>query len=60
MEIYGMSECTGPHILNKFDKQRVGTIGTPMEGLEAMTENVEGDHDTRFWLFKCYFDIRKK
>jgi len=42
-----MSECTGPHILNKFDRQRVGTIGTPLKGLEAKIEKVEGDHDTR-------------
>ena len=34
-ELWGMSEVTGGGLLNPPDRPRVGTVGTPMPGLEA-------------------------
>ncbi len=48
LEIYGMSECSGPHTVNSFEAQRIGSIGKSMRGLQTKTGSAEGDHDTRY------------
>jgi len=32
LEIYGMSECTGPHLSNTYQVQKLGTIGKELPG----------------------------
>lgn len=34
LEVYGMSECTGPHTVNTPDKCQFGTVGTVLDGVE--------------------------
>lgn len=34
LEVYGMSECTGPTTLSPADDFRLGTVGKPIEGTE--------------------------
>ena len=33
-EVYGMTECTAPSIANRPGESRIGTVGTPMAGVE--------------------------
>ncbi len=37
MEVYGMSECTGPATFSTPDKYRFGKVGTPIRGTEVKT-----------------------
>jgi long-chain-fatty-acid--CoA ligase ACSBG len=41
LELFGQSECTGPHAVNKLDAFKVGTVGRPMIG----TRTKLGDGD---------------
>ena len=36
MELFGQSECTGPHTVNTYDAFKLGTVGRPMLGTETM------------------------
>lgn len=38
-EVYGMSECSGPHTVNVKEKCKVGTVGIPMDGVELKLFN---------------------
>ncbi len=35
MEIYGMSECTGPQVANVSGRHRLGTLGHTVPGLHT-------------------------
>ena len=41
MELFGQSECTGPHAINSIHAFKIGTVGRPMSG----TETKLGDGD---------------
>jgi long-chain-fatty-acid--CoA ligase ACSBG len=43
MEIFGQSECTGPHTVNKYSAFKLGTVGRPMPGTETKTEEENGE-----------------
>lgn len=30
-EVFGQSECTGPHTYNKADAWKIGSVGRPLE-----------------------------
>jgi long-chain-fatty-acid--CoA ligase ACSBG len=34
-EVYGQSECTGPHAMNKDGAWKIGTCGIPLKGVET-------------------------
>jgi long-chain-fatty-acid--CoA ligase ACSBG len=36
MEIFGQSECTGPHAVNTYEAFKVGSVGRPMPGTETI------------------------
>ncbi|MEX1249212.1 MAG: AMP-binding protein, partial [Acidimicrobiia bacterium] len=35
-ELYGLSECSGPAVSNRPASNRIGTVGTPLPGVEIM------------------------
>lgn len=39
MEVYGMSECTGPQTVNKPGARKTGSVGRPMDGTELRLMN---------------------
>ena len=39
LEIYGMSECCGPHTGNTPEQQGVGTVGRTLAGLQTKIDN---------------------
>jgi long-chain-fatty-acid--CoA ligase ACSBG len=43
MEIFGQSECTGPHSVNMYTAFKVGTVGRPMLGTETMVAEGSGE-----------------
>lgn len=43
MEIYGMSECSGPQTTNLKNQQRVGSIGKDIVGFHTKIDPVEGE-----------------
>jgi long-chain-fatty-acid--CoA ligase ACSBG len=36
MELFGQSECTGPHASNKLEAFKIGSVGRPLPGTETM------------------------
>uniref|UniRef100_A0A7S2UWN0 AMP-dependent synthetase/ligase domain-containing protein n=1 Tax=Fibrocapsa japonica TaxID=94617 RepID=A0A7S2UWN0_9STRA len=42
-EIFGQSECTGPHTLNTPDAWKIGTIGRPLLGSESRVAEGTGE-----------------
>jgi long-chain-fatty-acid--CoA ligase ACSBG len=43
MELFGQSECTGPHCVNRYTAFRVGTVGRPLLGTETMIADGNGE-----------------
>lgn len=47
LELYGMSECAGPHSLNLINQWRLGSVGHSMDGaylkLDKPDESGEGE-----------------
>jgi long-chain-fatty-acid--CoA ligase ACSBG len=43
MELFGQSECTGPHTVNMYDGFKVGTVGRPLLGTETKLDPVTGE-----------------
>jgi long-chain-fatty-acid--CoA ligase ACSBG len=43
MELFGQSECTGPHAVNTYKAFKVGTVGRPMIGTETMLDKDTGE-----------------
>lgn len=42
-EVFGQSECTGPHTISFEKEWRIGTCGRPMLGTESMTQIESGE-----------------
>jgi long-chain-fatty-acid--CoA ligase ACSBG len=42
-EVFGQSECTGPHTISFYDEWRIGTCGRPMYGTESITQIESGE-----------------
>lgn len=42
-EIFGQSECTGPHTVNKHGAWKVGTVGRPLPGTETVIVEETGE-----------------
>jgi len=43
MELFGQSECTGPHAVNTYSAFKFGTVGRPMLGTETKTDEDSGE-----------------
>lgn len=43
MELFGQSECTGPHAVNNYKAFRYGTVGRPLPGTETMIADGTGE-----------------
>ena len=43
MEVFGQSECTGPHTINSFDAWKIGTVGRPMPGTVTKIDPDNGE-----------------
>lgn len=43
MELFGQSECTGPHTVNKLAAFKVGTVGRPLPGTETKRDPETGE-----------------
>ncbi|TMW57044.1 hypothetical protein Poli38472_002969 [Pythium oligandrum] len=42
-EIFGQSECTGPHSINLPGKWKIGSIGNPLQGTRTRIDQVTGE-----------------
>ena len=49
MELYGMSECTGPHCNNVYENWRLGSVGKHMGGVytKIAEKNEKGNGEVR-------------
>lgn len=43
LEIYGMSECSGPHLSNTYENQKIGTIGKELAGFHNKIKDVQNE-----------------
>jgi len=43
LEIYGMSECSGPQLSNTYENQKLGTIGKELAGFHNKIKPVQND-----------------
>jgi long-chain-fatty-acid--CoA ligase ACSBG len=43
MELFGQSECCGPHSVNKLKAFKIGTVGRPLPGTETKIDEVTGE-----------------
>jgi long-chain-fatty-acid--CoA ligase ACSBG len=43
LELFGQSECTGPHSINQYDAFKLGTVGRPMLGTETKINSQTGE-----------------
>ena len=43
MELFGQSECTGPHASNRLEAFKIGSVGRPMPGTETMISPENGE-----------------
>jgi long-chain-fatty-acid--CoA ligase ACSBG len=43
MELFGQSECTGPHASNKLDAFKIGSVGRPLPGTETIISPDSGE-----------------
>jgi long-chain-fatty-acid--CoA ligase ACSBG len=43
MELFGQSECTGPHSINMYTAFKMGTVGRPMLGTETKIGAADGE-----------------
>ena len=43
MELFGQSECTGPHSVNTYDAFKTGTVGRPLIGTESKADKDTGE-----------------
>lgn len=42
-ELFGQSECTGPHSVNTYSAFKIGTVGRPMLGTKTMIDPENGE-----------------
>jgi long-chain-fatty-acid--CoA ligase ACSBG len=43
MELFGQSECTGPHAVNLYSAFKIGTVGRPLPGTETKLGESDGE-----------------
>jgi long-chain-fatty-acid--CoA ligase ACSBG len=43
MELFGQSECTGPHAVNLYNAFKIGTVGRPLPGTETKLGESDGE-----------------
>ena len=43
MELFGQSECTGPHASNRLPAFKIGSVGRPLPGTETMLAPDNGE-----------------
>jgi long-chain-fatty-acid--CoA ligase ACSBG len=43
MELFGQSECCGPHAVNRLDAFKIGTVGRTMYGTETKIDKATGE-----------------
>jgi len=43
MELFGQSECSGPHAVNKLIAFKIGTVGRPLPGTETKVDEKTGE-----------------
>jgi long-chain-fatty-acid--CoA ligase ACSBG len=43
LELFGQSECCGPHSVNRYDAFKIGTVGRPMHGTETKIDKETGE-----------------
>jgi long-chain-fatty-acid--CoA ligase ACSBG len=43
LELFGQSECTGPHSVNTHTAWKIGTVGRPLLGTETMIDSNTGE-----------------
>lgn len=61
MELFGQSECTGPHTINKLTAFKVGTVGRPMPGTESRLDPETGELQYRGrHIFAGYMGMEDK
>ena len=48
LELYGMSENTGPETINQLSRWRLGSVGHPIHGAQVKLDNpVDGEGEVR-------------
>lgn len=58
MELFGQSECTGPHAVNRYDAYKVGSVGRPLLGTESKMDSNTGELCYRGrHIFAGYMDM---
>eukprot|EP00542_Grammatophora_oceanica_P011841 CAMPEP_0194049404 /NCGR_PEP_ID=MMETSP0009_2-20130614/30632_1 /TAXON_ID=210454 /ORGANISM="Grammatophora oceanica, Strain CCMP 410" /LENGTH=680 /DNA_ID=CAMNT_0038695557 /DNA_START=51 /DNA_END=2093 /DNA_ORIENTATION=+ len=61
MELFGQSECTGPHAVNCIDAYKIGTVGRPMLGTETRKDPETGELQYRGrHIFAGYMKMPEK
>jgi long-chain-fatty-acid--CoA ligase ACSBG len=55
MELFGQSECTGPHSVNKQTAFKIGTVGRPLPGTETKIDPITGELCCKFFAFFLSF-----
>lgn len=43
LEVYGLSECTGPHLANQYNAFKLGSVGRPMLGTDTKIDEDTGE-----------------
>jgi len=43
LEVFGQSECTGPHTSNQINRWKIGSVGQNVEGTESRIDPVSGE-----------------
>lgn len=65
MEVYGMSECSGPHTVCSLDRFRTSSVGTEIPGVQTKLadKDEEGNGEVRMYgrhVFMGYLDEEEK
>lgn len=65
MEVYGMSECSGPHTVCSLDRFRTSSVGTEIPGVQTKLadKDEEGNGEVRMYgrhVFMGYLDEEQK
>ena len=61
MELFGQSECTGPHASNRLEAFKIGSVGRPMPGTETTISPENGELCYRGrHIFAGYMNMEEK
>ncbi|ESO88299.1 hypothetical protein LOTGIDRAFT_234625 [Lottia gigantea] len=50
-EVYGLSECTGPHTVNYEEKRKIGSVGSCLPGLQMKIDNPDEDGNGEILIY---------